>query len=177
MKLYVLRHAQAEPGAGGISDEARQLTDRGKERMAEAARGMRRLGLEFDAILASPLARAAQTAEIVAATYDHDPPPQTLAALATGVNPAQAVAALAPFAHYEQVMIVGHEPQLSAIVSILLTGSAERVTLQFTKGGCVASRADRAARARRQRVALDDDPGAVAQVAQAALLSRFARRL
>ena len=54
MKLYVLRHAEAEPGAGGTSDEMRQLTERGKARMAEAARGMRRLGLEFDAILTSP---------------------------------------------------------------------------------------------------------------------------
>jgi len=138
MKLYVLRHAEAEPGAGGMSDEARQLTERGKERMAEAARGMRRLGLEFDAILTSPLARAVQTAEIVAAEYENDPPPQTLLELATGAAPAQVVAALAPFARQEQVMIVGHEPQLSAVVSILLTGSPERVNLLFKKGGCVA---------------------------------------
>jgi phosphohistidine phosphatase len=138
MKLYVVRHAQAEPNAGGISDEARQLTDRGKERMTQAARGMRRLGLEFDAILTSPLARAAQTADIISEAYDHEPAPQILAALATGVAPAQAVAALAPYAKSEQVMIVGHEPQLSAIVSILLTGASDRVTLEFTKGGCVA---------------------------------------
>src|SRR5208283_3739184 len=103
MKLYVLRHAEAEPGAGGTSDEARQLTERGKARMAEAARGMRRLGLEFDAILTSPLARARQTAEIVAAEYDNQPPPQTVLELATAVPPARAVAALAPFAHHEQV--------------------------------------------------------------------------
>ncbi len=138
MKLYVLRHAEAEPGAGGTSDEARQLTERGKARMAEAARGMRRLGLEFDAILTSPLSRARQTAEIVAAEYDNQPPPQTVLELATAVAPARAVAALAPVAHHEQIMIVGHEPQLSGIVSILLTGAPERVNLQFKKGGCVA---------------------------------------
>ena len=138
MKLYVLRHAEAEPGAGGTSDEARQLTERGRERMAEAARGMHRLGLEFDAILTSPLARALQTAAIVAAEYANQPPPQTLLELATGVAPARVVAALAPLARHEAIMIVGHEPQLSALVSLLLAGSPEQVNLQFTKGGCVA---------------------------------------
>jgi phosphohistidine phosphatase len=148
MKLYVLRHAEAEPATGGMSDEERQLTEQGKERMAQAARGMRRLGLEFDAIMTSPLARARQTAEIVATEYNDEPSPQTMLELAAGTSAARAVAALAPLARHERIMIVGHEPQLSAIVSILLTGSSERVSLQFKKGGCVAlelpERAERA---------------------------------
>lgn len=138
MKLYVLRHAEAAPQGSGASDEARQLTERGKARMAEAARGLRRLGLEFDAILTSPFARALQTAAIVAAEYDNNPVPQSLPELATGVAAARVVAALAPLARHAQVLIVGHEPQLSGVVSLLLTGSSERVNLQFKKGGCVA---------------------------------------
>ena len=45
------------------------------------------MGLKFDAILTSPLARAAETAEIVSAAYENTPPPQVLPALATGVAP------------------------------------------------------------------------------------------
>ncbi len=138
MNLYVLRHAEAEPSANGGSDDARRLTERGRVRSAEAARGMRRLGLKFDAILTSPAARAAQTAEIVSAAYNHKPPPQNLPALGIGVAPAQMVAALAAFARQEEVMIVGHEPQLSEVVSILLAGSPDRIHLQFKKGACVA---------------------------------------
>lgn len=138
MKLYLLRHAEAEPATGATNDEARHLTERGQQRTAEAAGGMRRMGLEFDALLTSPVTRAAETAAIVAAAYDNDPPPQTVLELAIGVAPAQAVAALASFARHEQVVAVGHEPQLSEVVSLLLSGAAERVHLDFKKGGVVA---------------------------------------
>ena len=138
MILYVLRHAQAEDLTEQGGDEARRLTPRGRERMRAAAAGLRATGLKVDAILTSPLARAAETAEVVAAAYANDPPPQVLPALATGVAPADAIAALAPFARYQRLMIVGHEPQLSGLVSMLLCGSSELVHLRFKKGGCVA---------------------------------------
>jgi len=44
-------------------------------------------------------------------------------ALATGVAAAEAVSALRPFSKHEDVMIVGHEPQLSAVASIMLAGA------------------------------------------------------
>jgi len=138
MILYVLRHSQAEDKAEQGGDEARRLTPHGRDRMRAAAGGFRAMGLKFDAILTSPLSRAAETAEIVAAAYANDPPPQVLPALAGGVSPAEAAAALAPFARYENLMIVGHEPQLSGLVSLLLCGSSEVVHLRFRKGGCVA---------------------------------------
>jgi phosphohistidine phosphatase len=138
MKLYLLRHAEAEPHAGATSDEARQLTERGKDRIAQAARGLRRLGVEFDALLSSPLTRALQTAEIVAAEYNNSPPVQTMLELATGVAPAKVVAAFASMGDHREVMVVGHEPQLSAVASLLLTGSSERVSMQLKKGSCVA---------------------------------------
>ncbi|MCX7013633.1 MAG: phosphohistidine phosphatase SixA [Candidatus Sumerlaeota bacterium] len=68
MEIYLLRHAIAanrDPGKYP-RDEDRPLTGRGAARQREAALGMARLGLEFDRIVASPLARARQTAEIVA---------------------------------------------------------------------------------------------------------------
>jgi phosphohistidine phosphatase len=137
MVLYVLRHALAEETSVG-GDEARHLTDVGRERTRKAALGMHALGAEFDVILTSPIARAAETAEIVAAAYETRPTPRVMMELSTGVSPADAVAALAPYGRDDSVMIVGHEPQLSALVSILLTGEPDGMHLRLRKGGCVA---------------------------------------
>jgi phosphohistidine phosphatase len=137
MILYVVRHALAEDVAAG-GDEARHLTEVGRQRTLKAAAGMQALGLEFDLILTSPLARAAETAEIIATVYANGLTPRALMELATGIAPADAVAALAPHGRNDSVMIVGHEPQLSAIVSILLTGELDAMHLRMRKGGCVA---------------------------------------
>jgi phosphohistidine phosphatase len=139
MTLYIVRHgtAENEPPPGG-DDGARRLTARGREKVREAAAGMRALGLKFDAILASPLPRAAETAELIAATYAGNPAPEVLPALSTGVTPAETIAALKPYERHEHLMIVGHEPGLSGIASLLLTGSANSVSLEFKKSGMIA---------------------------------------
>src|SRR6185295_13400435 len=69
MELYVIRHAIAQPlgQQNEFTDEKRALTSEGRDRMREAVKGLRRLEVEFDLILTSPLARAVETAEIVAA--------------------------------------------------------------------------------------------------------------
>jgi phosphohistidine phosphatase len=139
MILYILRHglAEDEPPPGG-DDGARRLTARGREKVREAAAGMLALGLTFDAILASPLPRAAETAELVAAVYSGGPVPEVIPALSTGVSPADTVAALKPYERHDNLMIVGHEPGLSGIVSLLLTGSANSVTFNLKKSGMIA---------------------------------------
>jgi phosphohistidine phosphatase len=137
MILYVLRHALAEDTAAG-GDEARHLTEAGRERTRKAAAGMRALGLELGLILTSPLARAAETAGIIAAGYANGLVPRVLPELATGVAPGEAIAALAPHGRNDSVMIVGHEPQLSALISILLTGAPDGMHLRMRKGGCAA---------------------------------------
>jgi len=138
MMLYILRHATAEEAASSGDDGARKLTERSREKMRGAAAGLRAMGLKFDVILTSPLARAAETAELVAAAYENTPPPQVLPELATGVAATDAIAALRSFARHDNVMIVGHEPQLSSIASILLTGAMDVAHLKLKTGGCIA---------------------------------------
>ncbi|HZO81572.1 MAG TPA: phosphohistidine phosphatase SixA [Candidatus Binataceae bacterium] len=139
MILYILRHGIAEDGppAGG-DDGARRLTARGRDKVRAAAVGMRALGLKLDALLTSPLVRAAETAELVAAAWSNAPKPETLAALATGVSPAETVSALKSYERHDQVMIVGHEPGLSSIASLLLTGSANSLAIDLKKCGLIA---------------------------------------
>jgi phosphohistidine phosphatase len=139
MMLFILRHgaAENEPPPGG-DDGARKLTARGREKVREAAAGMRALGLRFDAILASPLPRAFETAELVAAAFVGAPAPETLNALSTGMTAADALAALKAYEHYDHLMIVGHEPGLSGTASLLLSGSANALSINLKKSGIIA---------------------------------------
>jgi phosphohistidine phosphatase len=137
MNLYIMRHAEAEDEAQSGGDEARALTLRGRERTRDAAGGLRALGLRFDAILSSSLLRAAETAELVADEYANNPPPQVLPALSPQIPAREALAALSPFARHGEVLAVGHEPQLSKLVGLLLTSSGA-VAIRLKKGGCVA---------------------------------------
>jgi phosphohistidine phosphatase len=138
VKLYILRHAEAEEKSDSVDDFSRHLTARGRKRMGAAAVGMRRLKLNFDTILTSPLARALETAELIAQAYGNRPAPKKLPSLATGIAPAHVLNSLAPYARYQHVMIVGHEPQLSGLVSLLLVENPEALHIEFKKGACAA---------------------------------------
>jgi phosphohistidine phosphatase len=148
MTLYILRHALAEDLAPDKDDSERQLTQAGCDRTREAAVGMRALGLKFDVILSSPKVRAVETASLVAAAYDKQPGPELIEALEDQIPAERAVAALSPYLMLKHVLVVGHEPQLSAICSLILTGKPNLLKMDLKKGGCVAielsNQADRA---------------------------------
>src|SRR5512138_2993166 len=71
MDLYLIRHAIAvdETTTDYESDSERPLTDKGRKKMRQIARGLRNLGVEFDLILSSPYIRARETAEILADVF------------------------------------------------------------------------------------------------------------
>jgi len=138
MTVYLLRHGIAEDAPPGGDDRARRLTPRGRTRMAVAARGLVALGIELDVILTSPLPRAAETAAIVAAAYQRSPSARELPALAPGVPPAETLQALRPWSRHDRVMLVGHEPGLSRLASLTLTGSPDRLAIDLKKGGGIA---------------------------------------
>ena len=138
MMLYVLRHAIAEEVGPEGTDGSRRLTPGGRRKLRAAAAGMRTLGLGFEAILTSPLVRAVETAAIVAEAFASKPVPRELGALEPGVPPVETVRALHAFARFEHVAVVGHEPGLSSVVALLLTGSPDGLRLVLKKGGLVA---------------------------------------
>jgi phosphohistidine phosphatase len=67
--LYVLRHAKAERDSDSRHDFDRPLAKRGWRDGEAVGREMRELGLEPDAVLASPAKRAAETVEAIARGY------------------------------------------------------------------------------------------------------------
>jgi phosphohistidine phosphatase len=138
MTIYLVRHGVAEDAPPGGDDRARRLTARGKAKMREAAAGLAAIGVEPDVILTSPLPRAAETAAIVAEALPGRLEPQPLDALATGVTAPEVLRALRPFARRTSLMLVGHEPTLSALAALLLTGSTEGAAFALRKGGAIA---------------------------------------
>ncbi len=126
MRLFFLRHGIAEDFK--TSDFARELTGRGRRRLANAARVMRRLELRPAKIFSSPRARSLQTAEIVAAELGI---PATVSERVNfGFEAADARALAAGLPAKSEVMFVGHNPDMSLVVSEL-TGT----DLSMKKGG------------------------------------------
>jgi phosphohistidine phosphatase len=137
MELYILRHAIAvERGTAGFErDSERPLTPKGEKKMLAAAKGMLTLGLEFDLILTSPFVRARQTAELVAAVSDRESVLEICAALAADGDPADVVEELRRRTDLpDRVLLVGHEPMLSGLISTLLCGD-DGLSITMKKGG------------------------------------------
>ena len=138
MNLYLLRHGIAAPknDSGTGSDSDRPLTAQGVKRMRKATRGLRRLRVPFDAVLTSPLARARQTAQIVADGLELTDRVEELPALAPGGSVSDLFSSLKAYKDRDHLLLVGHEPLLSTVVSYVLTHDEKRsVTAVFKKGG------------------------------------------
>lgn len=137
MELYLVRHGIAvERGSAGYEkkDAERPLTSEGRKKMELNARGMRRMGVSFEQLLSSPYPRALQTAQIVAKVFKAVPLLHYSRKLTAEASPIKLIPELRRlFSRYEAVMIVGHEPFLSVLAGILLTGK-ETSFLDFKKG-------------------------------------------
>lgn len=136
MRLLLIRHAIAEEredfARTGKDDRLRPLTDEGRKKMKQAARGLRSLVPEIDLLATSPLTRAAQTGAILDSVFG-------------GLDVVE-IDELAPETTPEGFLLwlrkqkggvvaaVGHEPSLSQILGWLLTGTDRRL-FAFRKGG------------------------------------------
>lgn len=149
MNLYILRHGIAvEPGTPGYASDAdRPLTPKGKRKLRKIARALKAMKISFDWILSSPYLRARQTADIVATVLgcqrrleftDHLGPSGVPAKLIEQLNrplqPEHSSRRAAKSAQLENVLLVGHEPYLSALVSLLMSGGTQ-AGIVLKKGG------------------------------------------
>ena len=131
-ELYVVRHAiAAERGPDWPDDDKRPLTEKGIARFREGVAGLIWLDVGLDEIFTSPLVRAKQTADLLAANIPGKPPVKLLPALAPGHGPEEVMAQLAKSAKRRRVALVGHEPGLGELAAHLL--DAKR-PLEFRKG-------------------------------------------
>ncbi|HWC75210.1 MAG TPA: phosphoglycerate mutase family protein [Gemmatimonadales bacterium] len=135
MQLLVVRHGIAEDRETWAprDDGLRPLTEDGKKKMKEAAKGLHSLVPKVDALASSPLTRAMQTAAILAKVYDKSEPVK-VDALAPGQHPSTLAVWLRTQAARKVVAVVGHEPSLGTIIS-WLTAGIEQSFIELGKGG------------------------------------------
>jgi phosphohistidine phosphatase len=121
MQLVLIRHARAEERTLFKRDRTRALTADGRRRMRKAARGLHALLPGLTQIATSPLLRARQTAEIVAAVYAGIDT-VSLPALSPGAAPRAVLAWLRAQPADATFALVGHEPDLGLLAGWLLSG-------------------------------------------------------
>ncbi|HJZ87547.1 MAG TPA: histidine phosphatase family protein [Polyangia bacterium] len=140
MKLLVIRHAIAEDrevfATTGQDDGLRPLTRAGKKKMARAARGLREIAPALDLLASSPLVRARQTADVVADVLGTGTPVE-LEALEPERDPAQLLEWLGKQKASANLAVVGHEPHLSRLIGLLLTGGASGFLILKKGGACL----------------------------------------
>ena len=115
MDLFVVRHADAEPGGAALSDAQRALTDRGRRDFARVAKGLERLGVTFDRIHHSPLLRAQETAELLVPLLAGE-------SIVDGDLAREPSLGLLASLRGESIALVGHEPHVTDLVVWLLFG-------------------------------------------------------
>lgn len=141
-RLYLVRHGIAVPyGTPGIADDDRPLTDEGEKRMKQVAKGLRRLGVQPDRIITSPLPRARRTAEIVADVLDLESALEVADLLRAG-NSAEVIRDWLNSRSEENLMLVGHDPAFSDLVGLLVTGQLGPLLCQLRKGGVASFSTD-----------------------------------
>lgn len=118
MQIYLVRHGDAVPEEDAGSDRDRWLSARGREAARILGRLLREQRVEPDAIVCSPLPRAVQTAELLAATIDFLAPIVSLRSLEPAAQPRIAANAIANAGG--SVIVVGHEPSISSLGAFLL---------------------------------------------------------
>jgi phosphohistidine phosphatase len=135
-QLWLLRHADAEPH-GVRPDAERQLTDRGRAQARVAGKALARMEVEFGAILASPKARARETAELALAQMSESQREllELHPLLAGDLRAREALDLLSGVSADGPLLLVGHEPDLSSVAGELAGG---RVDLK--KGGLATVR-------------------------------------
>jgi phosphohistidine phosphatase len=118
VRIYLVRHGDAVPEEDAGSDRDRWLSPRGREGARVLGRLLREQALSLDAIIASPLPRAVQTAELLAAALDYLHPIATRRCLEPSAHPRVAAGELAALGG--AVLVVGHEPAISSLGAFLV---------------------------------------------------------
>jgi phosphohistidine phosphatase len=121
MEILLIRHGHAVDEAPGLGDAGRWLSAKGRKTARKVARWLAESSKRRPvAIWTSPLVRAVQTAEIVAAEARFKGELRTSAQLGPGHDPGDLLKLLGSETLDGPLALVGHEPSLSLIATALL---------------------------------------------------------
>ena len=136
MTLYVLRHAIAEDPAPGQADSARRLTEPGRAKAERVLSHAFRVGVKPQAILTSPYDRARETADIAHKSLGLTGHPVETRSLVPFVGVFDLWDELRSYLASGDLMVVGHNPQLSSLVAWLIGARSDSLWLK--KSGLVS---------------------------------------
>jgi len=126
MNLYVLRHGEAvRLGEGVRRDADRPLTDRGAADVKMIGAALAKLDPAISLLLCSPLTRARQTAEAVAAQFPVPPAVRETDSLSPGFRPVVLVEELQTIPADRSVVVVGHQPDLGTFIGHVIDGEGK----------------------------------------------------
>lgn len=138
MLLDLLRHADAgDPDAWDRPDAERPLSDKGRKQAKRLGDHLASIGFRAEAIITSPKARAAETAELVAARIEGTVTEDDRLAGSLDLDVVDTI--LDAAGDPAEAMLVGHDPDLSELLTVL--SAAAGVTMR--KGALARIEIDR----------------------------------
>ena len=145
MIVYFLRHASAgQHKANPEKDDRRALDKDGIEQCGQIGRALAALDVHVDAVISSPLKRATQTASLVGNEIAFEGKIAIDDALQPDAEFNQFRDLLARHAKAEAIMVVGHNPSLSAFLSLLISGRSAETAVDLKKGAVARVEVDKA---------------------------------
>ncbi len=127
MELYLLRHSFSEERSATGRDADRTLTAEGIANLQRVLELARNAGVRPSLILSSPYARAKQTAEIAARTFEYDGNVLHVPAFAPDSSPFRAWEEIRVHDGEASLLVAAHEPLLSSTVAWFAGSTREMI--------------------------------------------------
>jgi len=135
MIIYFLRHASAgQHMSNPKKDEKRPLDKEGIEQCGIVGRALAAMDVQVDAIISSPLKRAAQTASLVGNELSYEGKLQLDDALRPASSFADFRRMLEKYTRVEAIMVVGHNPNLSEFLGRAISDTGGEANIDLRKG-------------------------------------------
>jgi phosphohistidine phosphatase len=135
MIVYFLRHANAgQKRVSPVQDEKRSLDKEGIEQCRYIGRLLTSVDTHVDMILSSPLKRATQTASMVGNEIDYEQRIELTPALRPTAAYASFRELIGQISGLEAVMVVGHNPNMSKFLSLMVSGGLSERAIEMKKG-------------------------------------------
>jgi phosphohistidine phosphatase len=137
MDLYICRHGiAAELGEDGITRDAdRPLTAEGKRKLNQIGKALNLLEIEVELVVSSPYVRAIETAEILYDSLHVQRAMEVTEELIPNGNVRQFLALMRKL-NPKSVLVVGHEPYLSSLIALLVSGNPDAAILMKKASIC-----------------------------------------
>ena len=129
MEIYLLRHGDAEESLR-IPDEERSLTAEGRRKLGAVLLRARAAGAGASWILASPMRRAVETAELAAGLLNTRAPILKTNALLPGAAPAEVWDEIHVHREEGQLLLASHEPLLSQAIAYLIGAPSAQIEMK-----------------------------------------------